>query len=187
MVKIDKVKKIFLCLSLAHYPSLTEGLLNFIWAGGLLYRQSSTPCLIRREWNQLLSLYLPTTYLLTFNCSKMDSKVKYKLPYHIQKSNAVVIWEWMETGYKQYYLNNLHSILTFLWRAWNSLYLFSTKCFLPFISTSILKTCENKRLLLCISWYVCFVIDFFALITVANLFYLSKPHDTQEIPGCNID
>lgn len=35
--------------------------------------------------------------------------------------------------------------LSFLCKAWNSLYLFSTKCFLPFISTSILNTYTGKK------------------------------------------
>lgn len=40
-------------------------------------------------------------------------QVKYKLPYHIQKTSAVITWEWMEIGYRQYYMNNLHSITYF--------------------------------------------------------------------------
>ncbi len=35
-------------------------------------------------------------------------------------------------------------IHTFLWRAWNSLLLLSTKCFLSWNKTSILKSCKQK-------------------------------------------
>lgn len=61
-------------------PSLTLGRgpgLNFICIDGPLYKKNSTPYLIRKEWNAFFVqkgyFWTLPTYLLTFNCLKVDS------------------------------------------------------------------------------------------------------------------